>query len=411
MGKDKKKAPPPSQTAVDVRTTAKKQYDDLMSKPSAVESELTPLSQDYANYFRDSVARQTKDYGDIMTGYQDFSKGLTPTRFSFDPVKYKRPEELTEGFGYLREAVPGYRDFAKTGGYSDQDIQELRARSTSPIRAAYGNTQMQLDRSRALGGAGGSPNYIAAVSRAQRELPGQMADAQTNINAQLADQIRQGKLAGLAGISGIGSTMGGLSQNEAQMIQQALLANQAADLQAKGMTESSLQNMRQNQLASLAGQSGLYGTTPGQASMFGNQVLNAYQARSNAESQRNQMGLSLLDTQLRSAGAQQELEQKKGNPWWKTALSVAATVAPYVAMAASSRELKEDIKPASFKVSDKLKKLPLYTWKYKGDKVKHFGPIAEEFKETFGVGDGKTLHLADVMGVVLASQQEALNDA
>ena len=29
--------------------------------------------------------------------------------------------------------------------------------------------------------------------------------------------------------------------------------------------------------------------------------------------------------------------------------------------------------------------------------------MAEDFKRIFGVGDGKTLHLADVMGVTLAA--------
>ena len=83
-------------------------------------------------------------------------------------------------------------------------------------------------------------------------------------------------------------------------------------------------------------------------------------------------------------------------------------MAPYVAMAASSRELKEDIEEVkdTSKFAKYLKDIPLYTWKYKGDKTTHFGPIAEEFKDKFGIGDGKTLHLADVMGVTLAAAKE-----
>src|SRR5690606_15750616 len=121
--------------------------------------------------------------------------------------------------------------------------------------------------------------------------------------------------------------------------------------------------------------------------------------RAGMEQARNQFGLGLLDAQLRGYGTPPGSE-----PWWKTALGVAGTVAPYAAIAFSSRELKEDIKPVknTSKFAKYLKELPLYTWKYKGDKVKHFGPIAEEFKKKFGIGDGKTLHLADVMGVVLA---------
>lgn len=385
-------------------------------QPSPLENEGASMGREMAGNYTNAVGRDTETYKNTMQGFQDYSKNAN---FSYKPVSATRPKELDEGYGYLREAMPGYRDFAKTGGYSDQDIQELRARGTSPIRAAYGNTMMEMDRARSLGGNGGAPNYIAAVGRAQREMPGQMADAMTGVNAELANSIRQGKLSGLAGMSGIGSTMGGLSSDEANRILQGDLANQNADLQTQGMKDSA------NRFG-LSGQAQLYGTTPGQSAMFGNQALQAYQNRAGMEQSRNQFGLGMLDAQMRSS----QVPQK--TPWWKTALSVAGTVAPYVAMAMSSKSKKNEISPAngdllawssrrlkhditpirdSYKVSKTLKDLPFYTWKYKGDKVKHFGPIAEEFQDKFGIGDGKTLHLADVMGVVLASQKEQLNNA
>lgn len=393
MGKKKQATP----QQADIYNRAVTDY-KTTQQPSALENEMGAVSPDFMANYRQGTARNMQDYGDIMQGYKDFGKNA---RFSFERVNADRPKELGESYGYLREAMPGYREFASTGGYSPQDIQELRARGTSPIRSAYGNTMMELDRARAIGG--GAPNYIAAASRAQRELPGQMADAMTGVNAQLADAIRQGKLAGLGGIANIGGTMGGLSNEEANRMMQAALANQGADIQTQGMRSNA-------QLAGLGGQASLYGTTPGMASTFGNQALNAMQTRAGMEQSRQQFGLGLLDAQMRSAGL---AEQQKGMPWWKTALSVAGTVAPYVAMAASSREFKKDIKQVknTSKFAKYLKELPLYTWKYKGDDTKHFGPIAEEFRDKFGVGDGKTIHLADVMGVMLASQKEALKDA
>jgi hypothetical protein len=57
-------------------------------------------------------------------------------------------------------------------------------------------------------------------------------------------------------------------------------------------------------------------------------------------------------------------------------------------------------------VLDKLKKLQINTWHYKGDKVKHVGPMAEQFKELFGVGDGVTISIIDVIGVLLGSMKE-----
>jgi len=388
--------------------TAQQRYQETL-QPSPVESIFSGVSNQFQDAYNQAVERQTQDYGNIMSAYENFRKNLGgPTRFNFERVRAERPAELGEAYGYLREAMPGYREFAETGGYSPTDIQELRARGISPIRAAYGNTMMQLDRARALGGDAGAPNYIAALSRAQRELPEQLAEAMTGVNAQLAQDIRQGRLAGLAGITNVGSTMGSLSSQEAARMLQAALANQSADLQAQQLAEQSLQNLRATELAALGGQSSLYGTTPGMAATFGNQALDAWRTRAGMEQARNQFGLGLLDAQLRGYGTPPGSE-----PWWKTALGVAGTVAPYAAIAFSSRELKEDIKPVknTSKFAKYLKELPLYTWKYKGDKVKHFGPIAEEFKKKFGIGDGKTLHLADVMGVVLAAGKEAAANA
>src|SRR5690606_13441047 len=95
-------------------------------------------------------------------------------------------------------------------------------------------------------------------------------------------------------------------------------------------------------------------------------------------------------------------DASQGEPWWKKALSVASTAAPYVGMALSDKNLKEDITPiSSEKAVSGLKKLNLHKWKYKGDKTTHVGPMAQDFKKSFGVGDGKTIHLADVMGVML----------
>ena len=76
----------------------------------------------------------------------------------------------------------------------------------------------------------------------------------------------------------------------------------------------------------------------------------------------------------------------------------------YGASLFSSKEYKNRIGSVDvFDVLNGLKKLTIHKWKYKGETVEHLGPYAEDFKETFGVGDGKTIHLIDVMGVALAS--------
>ena len=121
----------------------------------------------------------------------------------------------------------GYGEFAKTGGFSDADKANIRARGISPIRAAYSNAEREVGRQRSLQG-GYSPNATATLAKMAREQGQAGADASTNVEAELASRVNQGRLAGMAG-----------------------------------------------QMGAIQGQSGLYGTTPGMANMFGNQAMNA----------------------------------------------------------------------------------------------------------------------------------------
>lgn len=113
-----------------------------------------------------------------------------------------------------------YQDFAKTGGFAPTDLANIRARALSPTRAVYANAQRNVNRQRALQG-GYSPGFGVLQARMAREQGQGLSDAATNTEAAIAQMVQQGKLAGM---------QGGTS---------------------------------------------LYGTTPGMANMFGNQVLGA----------------------------------------------------------------------------------------------------------------------------------------
>lgn len=72
----------------------------------------------------------------------------------------------------------------------------------------------------------------------------------------------------------------------------------------------------------------------------------------------------------------------------------------------SSEEYKDKIdeKP---KLLDKLKEVRVDKWKYKGSKAEHIGPYAEEFNETFGVGQYKdAIDIVSLLGVTLGSIKE-----
>lgn len=84
----------------------------------------------------------------------------------------------------------------------------------------------------------------------------------------------------------------------------------------------------------------------------------------------------------------------------------------------SDEAVKHDVTPYDeSNVLEKLAELNINTWRYNEDQGlgtdKHLGPMAQEFKRVFGVGDGKTIAMVDVVGVMLASQKalakEALN--
>jgi hypothetical protein len=100
------------------------------------------------------------------------------------------------------ESYGGFKEFGQTGGYSGQDIANMRARGMAPIRAAYGNAERAVGQQRSLQG-GYSPNAIAAQVKMAREQGQGMADAATNVEAGIAQARNQGRLSGYQGMAGI----------------------------------------------------------------------------------------------------------------------------------------------------------------------------------------------------------------
>lgn len=75
----------------------------------------------------------------------------------------------------------------------------------------------------------------------------------------------------------------------------------------------------------------------------------------------------------------------------------------------SSRQLKREVAPIDAElVADGVLGLPITTWQYNGDDEVHIGPYAEDFRDTFGVGDGITIKYADMFGVLFATVQHLL---
>jgi len=74
----------------------------------------------------------------------------------------------------------------------------------------------------------------------------------------------------------------------------------------------------------------------------------------------------------------------------------------------SSRTLKTDFGDVDEnEILDKVSDLDILQWRYKDEdpSVSHIGPMAEEFQQLFGLGDGRTLNMVDTTGIAFAAIQ------
>lgn len=89
--------------------------------------------------------------------------------------------------------------------------------------------------------------------------------------------------------------------------------------------------------------------------------------------------------------------------------SLAGTIAPIALAAFSSKEFKEDVRDADT-ILEGVKGLPVKAWRYKPEMglgtETHVGPFAEDWRDTFGLGDGRTINMLDMHGISLAAIKE-----
>ena len=73
----------------------------------------------------------------------------------------------------------------------------------------------------------------------------------------------------------------------------------------------------------------------------------------------------------------------------------------------SDRNMKKDIFPVRREdILAKLASLPIATWSYKSENIRHLGPMAQDFSAAFGLGeDDKHIALNDMAGVTMAAVQ------
>jgi hypothetical protein len=227
-------------------------------------------------------------------GGQDFS--YTP--YNPERLKYEASPDITQAMGQLKE-------LGATGGLSQEDQNNLRARGVSPIRAVYANAMRDLSRQKAIQG-GYSPGMNAATAKMAREQADLVGGANTNINASIAEMVQRGKLSAAPQYAQFAGSEGAAARDVAA--RNAMMGLDAAKLNLQG-SQFEKQYGQQSKLTALEGMKGLssedsdrqmkalqgmlslYGTTPALAQLFGNQVLDQTQLQ-------QQGGLALIQALL-----------------------------------------------------------------------------------------------------------------
>ncbi len=261
----------------------------------------TPLSNQYRLY-NSAVAQDATDRSGIMQGYRDLMgqaprQMAMPTGNAYTPqmAQYNQSAESAD-------SIRNLADLSRTGGYSDQNIQDMRARSISPIRSIYSNALREVDRNRRLQG-GFSPNYNAARTRMAHDLSTQIGDISQNVEGDLAER----QAAGRRGVAGTYASAAGEQSNLANTIgsQNVDRANTAGQFNLQFPLQVGSYNNAafQNQIAPLQGMQSLYGTTPANSALFGNQALQHATLQNTMDDQTQNNQLQLIGNAMRSGGS------------------------------------------------------------------------------------------------------------
>lgn len=243
--------------------------------------------------FTAAARTQASDYDRIMQAYTNLGNFYKNNPVTATPVTYTPISPTTTPYsesGDVAGSISTLGGLASTGGYSGQDIADIRARDISPIRSIYANAQQNVDRARALQG-GYSPSYNATQAEMARDEANQISDTTTAVNAGIAQNVAQNKIAAASPYASAASAEASraTAANEANtnIINQINEANAAARTQTQefntqAMLSADLAN-RQGLTGALQGATSLYGTTPALSSLFGNQVMQATGAQQNQQ--------------------------------------------------------------------------------------------------------------------------------
>lgn len=325
----------------------------------------------------------------LPTGLPDYTTGLDMTGVP----------DYMQGINFSQVPnMPGTGDFsADRQTYSkamyDQAVDLMRP---DMERQVMDTRQMLADRGLPITGEA----YNGEMDRVNRSQGAQLANiANQAVAAGAGEQSRLFGLGTQARNQGIGEQLqqGQVQQQARQGITGEQLQNAQLGQQARtGMTNEALMlyNAPAQGVATLLGaspktptaQAGNIYTAGVQAPDVAGNIYNSYNAQMQAYQQR----------------------QQSNNSMWSGIGSIVGSLGSALI---SDKNKKTNVRPAN-KILDRVEKIPVKSWQYKPGAVpgdngqRHVGPMAQDFKGFFGLGNGTEIPAVDAFGVNMAATQQ-----
>lgn len=261
---------------------------------------------------------------DPYAGYKTMSQGLRPEFWG----------DFNKHMGVLDEASSGYRDFSKTGGFNEGELQNIRGRSLAPTRSIYQNAQDNLATMSNRTGMN-QGGYAANQRKLTREANEQIGNISQATEANIAGEVQRGKQFGTQGLERTGiaggqmrsqvealdqqmkaAGLGGMTEIEKTRLM-AELQNASINSSASG-TNAGLANQRaalqlqaditgnNQRLSALQGWGDLYGTAPGATGQSAQNILDLQQLSQGGN-------MNLIGQQIQATQIPSDYQQALGN--------------------------------------------------------------------------------------------------
>lgn len=176
-------------------------------------------------------------FNNVNFSFDDARKMFGESAAAFRPMTNERGGLSDEQMGNINRGT--LLDFEKTGGYSDPQLADIRARSNSTVPAFYGAMQDAQNRQKVTSGQGFGGAFDASSARMARQGAQDSAEQTRNTEIGLGDTVRQGRfqasskladlgmqtadlasrnrLSAASGLSGVGGGLAQIDLSDAQM--------------------------------------------------------------------------------------------------------------------------------------------------------------------------------------------------